>query len=137
MNDLVNLTFACLAGKLLGFIFFGGLCWIVRKCMTTPNPALWLLGSALIRMSVTLTGFYFVSNGQWQRILACLVGFMIARLMVTWLTQSLGDNQTSNESRQDFRHPENAETLDGFRYEENESPHFIGRELSKEANHAS
>ena len=34
MNDLVNLTFACLAGMLLGFIFFGGLCWIVRKCMT-------------------------------------------------------------------------------------------------------
>jgi len=89
MNDELYLIFACCVGMLLGAVFFGGLWWTVRKCLTTPNPALWLLGSALIRMSITLVGFYFVSAGQWQRLFVCLVGFIIARLIVTRLTRPM------------------------------------------------
>jgi hypothetical protein len=52
-------------------------------------------------MSIALAGFYFVSGGQWERLLLCLVGFVIARLVVTWLTRSSGDNQgvTVQEAR--------------------------------------
>jgi F1F0 ATPase subunit 2 len=86
MNDVLYLMVACLAGMLLGGVFFGGLWWTVGKCLRTPHPAQWMLASGLFRMSVTLTGFYLVSAGQWQRLLACLVGFITARLVVTWLT---------------------------------------------------
>ena len=37
-------------------------------------------------MSLALAGFYFVAGGHWQRLLACLLGFVIARLIVTRLT---------------------------------------------------
>ncbi len=88
MNNELYLVMACVAGMLLGGLFFGGLWWTVGKCLTSPHPAQWMLASGLIRMSVTLAGFYFVSGGQWQRLMACLVGFIIARLIVTWLIRS-------------------------------------------------
>ena len=69
-----------MAGMLLGAIFFGGLWWTVRKGVSSPRPALWFLGSLLLRTSIALAGFYFVSGGHWERLLACLLGFVIARL---------------------------------------------------------
>jgi F1F0 ATPase subunit 2 len=73
------------AGLLLGAVFFGGLWWTIRKGLNSPRPALLFLGSAVLRMGVVVSGFYFVANGQWQRLLACMAGFIIARLAVTWL----------------------------------------------------
>jgi hypothetical protein len=39
-------------------------------------------------MSVALAGFYFVSRGHWERLLLCLLGFVVARLAVTFLTRT-------------------------------------------------
>lgn len=88
MNEMVIGVLAWLAGLLLGAIFFGGLWWTVRKCVTSERPALWILGSLLLRMSTALTGFYFVADGQWQRLLLCLLGFIMARFAVTFLLPS-------------------------------------------------
>jgi len=44
-------------------------------------------------VGITLAGFYFVSNGHWQRLLLCLLGFVMARLIVTRLTRSSEENQ--------------------------------------------
>ena len=93
MNEVLLLALACSVGVLLGAIFFGGLWWTVRKGVSSEQPALWFFGSLLLRMSIALAGFYFVSGGHWERLLLCLVGFVIARLGVTWLTRSSGDNQ--------------------------------------------
>ncbi len=87
MNDAVLLLLAGAAGVALGAVFFGGLWWTVRKVVASPWPALWVFGSLLLRMAVVLSGFYLVSGGKWQRLLACLVGFVIARLAVTRLTR--------------------------------------------------
>jgi hypothetical protein len=35
-----------------------------------------------------LAGFYSVSGGHWDRLLACLLGFVIARFIVTRLTRA-------------------------------------------------
>jgi F1F0 ATPase subunit 2 len=94
MNDTLTLVLAGIAGVMLGMMFFGGLWWTVRKGISSRQPALWVLGSLLLRMSVALTGFYFVSGGHVKRLLACLLGFFIARLAVTWLTRSQGENQS-------------------------------------------
>lgn len=88
MNDSLPMMLSFGAGLLLGAVFFGGLWWTIRKGLSSPRPALLFLGSAVLRMGVVVTGFYFVSNGQWQRLLACLMGFIISRLAVTWLTRN-------------------------------------------------
>ena len=86
MNETLTLVLAWVAGGALGAIFFGGLWWTVRKGVSSKQPALWFFGSLLLRMSIALAGFYFVSGGHWERLLACLLGFVIARFTVTRLT---------------------------------------------------
>jgi len=88
MNETLPLILSALAGVLLGAIFFGGLWWTVRRGAVSPRPALWFLGSALLRMGVAVAGFYFVGGGHWQRLVACLVGFLVARLLVMRLTRT-------------------------------------------------
>ena len=85
MNEGLSLAFALVAGVLLGGFFFGGLWWTVRKAVSSRQPALWFLGSMLLRTCIVLSGFYFVSGGDWKRLLASLLGFIIARLVVTRL----------------------------------------------------
>ncbi|MGA8089256.1 MAG: ATP synthase subunit I, partial [Terracidiphilus sp.] len=84
MNDTLMLILAWAVGVWLGAIFFGGLWWTVRKGVSSKNPALWFFGSLLLRMSIALAGFYFFSGGDWERLLLCLLGFVVARLVVTW-----------------------------------------------------
>jgi F1F0 ATPase subunit 2 len=82
MSDILALVVAFLAGALLGVFFFGGLWWTVQKGVTSERPEVWFLGSLLLRTSVILAGFYFFSQGHWSRLVACMVGFLIARVIV-------------------------------------------------------
>ena len=86
MNEMLSLALALTAGLLLGAFFFGGLWWTVRKGVSSKQPALWFLGSMLVRTGVTLVGFYFVGCGHWERLVACLLGFVMARFIVTRVT---------------------------------------------------
>ena len=86
MTETLTLVLAWVAGGALGAMFFGGLWWTVQKALSSKRPALWCFGSLLLRMCLTLAGFYYVAGGHWQRLLACLLGFVIARLIVTRLT---------------------------------------------------
>ena len=88
MNEMLSLASALVAGVLLGAFFFGGLWWTVRKAVSSKQPALWFLGSMLLRTGIVLSGFYFVSGGDWKRLLASLLGFIIARLVVTRHTRA-------------------------------------------------
>jgi F1F0 ATPase subunit 2 len=102
MNDNLILFAAALAGLSLGAIFFGGLWWTVRKGVSSPNPALWFLGSMLARTSIALAGFYWIGRGHWQRLMVCLVGFIIARMVVIWITRPW--EATPARSTQGTRH---------------------------------
>jgi len=95
MNDLLILSLAVVAGLLLGMIFFGGLWWTVRKGVFSKSPALWFLGSMLLRMGIVLAGFYFIGRGDWQRLVVCLLGFIIARIIVMRLTRTPIDHGNS------------------------------------------
>ena len=93
MNEALTVMLAGLAGAALGAIFFGGLWWTVRRGVSSRRPALWFLGSGLVRMSVVVAGFYVVGGGQWQRLAGALVGFMVARFVVLGLTRPARDTQ--------------------------------------------
>ncbi len=86
MDDFLALGLALVVGVLLGAVFFGGLRWTVSKGLSSRHPAPWFLGSLVLRTGIVLSGFYFVSNGDWGRLLACLLGFTAARFIVLRLT---------------------------------------------------
>ena len=94
MNDTVTLVLALVTGVVLGGLFFGGLWWTVCKSVSSKQPAFLFLGSLLLRTSIVLVGFYFIARGHWERLLVCLLGFVMARLIVTWLTR--GANQPTS-----------------------------------------
>lgn len=85
MSELMQIVMALSAGMLLGAVFFGGLWWTVRKGLSAKQPALWFGASMLLRSAVVLVGFYFFAGADWKRLLLCLLGFIIARLIVTRL----------------------------------------------------
>ncbi len=88
MNETAILVLAGGAGVSLGVAFFGGLWWTVRRGLSSKRPALWFFGSLLLRMSIALAGFYLIAGGQWERLLVCLLGFVMARVIVTRLTRA-------------------------------------------------
>jgi F1F0 ATPase subunit 2 len=87
MTETLRLMLALLIGVWLGAIFFGGLWWTVQRAFSSTQPALWFLGSLVVRTSVVMAGFYFVARDNWQHVPVCLVGFVAARLMVTHITR--------------------------------------------------
>jgi len=87
MNETLGLVLALGTGILLGVVFFGGLWWTVHKGVSSRRPALWFFGSLVLRMGITLAGFYFITGGHWERLLLCLLGFIIARFIVTRLNR--------------------------------------------------
>lgn len=78
-SSLGYLALALLAGMALGAMFFGGLWWTTLKGASARQPALWFGASMVLRTCLALAGFYFVSGGDWKRLLLCLLGFTIAR----------------------------------------------------------
>ena len=88
MNEFLSLAAPLAAGLILGAIFFGGLWWTVIHAVSSKRPAVWFLGSKLLRMGIALGGFYLVGGGRWERWLLCLLGFVLARLVTWWLTRS-------------------------------------------------
>jgi F1F0 ATPase subunit 2 len=79
---------AALEGAALGALFFGGLWWTARRGAVSASPAWWFCGSLVLRLGIVLPGFYAVADGQWQRMLLCLLGFLAARGAVTRATRT-------------------------------------------------
>lgn len=87
MNEIIVLILVLGAGLLLGVFFFGGLWWTTKKGLASKSPALWFIGSLFVRLGVTLIVFYYVSDNNWQRMLTCLLGFIISRAIIVRYTQ--------------------------------------------------
>jgi F1F0 ATPase subunit 2 len=85
MNEPLILAADLLAGVLLGGFFFGGLWWTIQMRSPSEWSGLLFAGSLLLRMAVVLTGFYLLSHGDWRKLVACLAGFLLARIAVTRL----------------------------------------------------
>ncbi|WP_247256871.1 ATP synthase subunit I [Pseudomonas moorei] len=86
MNDL-SLLASLLAGMVLGVVFFGGLWWTVQRAMSSHWVGLWFFGSLLLRTVIVLVGLYLSCGDVWQRWLAALLGFTVARLVITRISR--------------------------------------------------
>jgi F1F0 ATPase subunit 2 len=97
MNNILILVMACTAGMVLGVIFFGGLWWTVQKGVASAYPALFFLFSAVLRMAIVVLGFYFVSGGELYRLLVCVGGFFIARIVIAFFMRDRIDKIDDQE----------------------------------------
>jgi F1F0 ATPase subunit 2 len=77
---MMGAAFIC--GLPLGVFYFGGLWWTICRAVASNSPAVWFLGSLLLRTIVVMAAFYWVSQGDWRRVLACLLGFLMARIAI-------------------------------------------------------
>ncbi len=75
------------AGLTSGFLFYGGLWVTVKKGMSMKRPQLLFAVSFLLRSAMVVIIFYFAGAGQWQKIVICAVGLLIARAIVTYATR--------------------------------------------------
>jgi F1F0 ATPase subunit 2 len=80
MDDVLGMGIASLAGALAGGIYFAGLWVTLRRLASSPRPWLLMTTSLLVRAAALLGLFWLVSAGRGPRLLACLVGFTLARL---------------------------------------------------------
>lgn len=87
MSEIFNLLQALGMGVFLGSVFFGGLWLTVLKGVSSNRPALLFLGSLVLRTSITLLSFYFILRDHWEKLPVCLIGFTIARWIITRLTR--------------------------------------------------
>lgn len=85
MTEAAFLLLALAAGLVLGAVFFGGLWWTVARGVASRFTALWFFISLLLRSGVAMFGFYLVGRGSWERLVVCLAGFLVARLIVARL----------------------------------------------------
>ncbi len=95
MNDTALIIIAFIEGIALGIVFFGGLWLTVKKTLTVKVPWVLVLGSFIFRVAITLTGFYFIGSGNWQRLISCLIGFIAARFIIIHFARNI-----------DKKHPE-------------------------------
>lgn len=82
MTQILFLLLALMAGLALGLWYFGGLWLTVQRLPRARNPGFLSLVSLMIRLGVTLAGFYLVMAGRWERLLACLAGFLLMRIVL-------------------------------------------------------
>jgi F1F0 ATPase subunit 2 len=88
MNDTQLRILALPGGMVLGVFFFGGLWLTVKKTVTSKKMVLLFVGSSILRTCITLAGLYFISHGNWQRLLIAMIGFIAARFVVMRMTKS-------------------------------------------------
>jgi F1F0 ATPase subunit 2 len=81
-SEIPMIGVALFCGLSLGAFFFGGLWWTIRRGVASNSPAVWFLGSLLLRTSAVVAGLYFVAHGDWRRLLSCLLGFLTARTAI-------------------------------------------------------
>ncbi len=78
MNLSILLGMVC-AGVMIGIFYFGGLWLTLNKLTGAKRWVFWLGAGFLVRSSITMTAFWFLAAGDWQRIVALATGFTIVR----------------------------------------------------------
>jgi F1F0 ATPase subunit 2 len=79
----IELLWPFAAGALIGAVYFASMQWTVDRLLRARQPMIWLLGGASVRIALVLPLFYLVMAGEWQRMVACLLGFVAVRMLST------------------------------------------------------
>ncbi|MCP5158966.1 MAG: ATP synthase subunit I [Gammaproteobacteria bacterium] len=85
MVELSMGLLAALGGLVLGLFYFTGLWFTLRRLPDHPHPALWVASSFLLRLAVSLIGFYVIlgPDRSLARLGIALLAFLVVRILLT------------------------------------------------------
>jgi F1F0 ATPase subunit 2 len=86
-HEIAALTLVFFTGVSIGAVFFGGLWWTVLQGARSRRAALLFLSSFLLRTTFVLVAFYLVGTAHLDRLAACLLGFVLGRVLIVRLTR--------------------------------------------------
>ena len=86
-HEIAALTLVFFTGVAIGAAFFGGLWWTVLKGVRIRRAALLFLTSFLLRTAFVLIAFYLLGAAHFDRLAACLLGFVLGRALIVHLTR--------------------------------------------------
>lgn len=81
-TDSLSIIAALVAGAMAGLVFFAGLWITLTRLLTSQYAAAWIFLSFLLRTTIVLLIFYVAGAGSWERLLACLAGFVLTRAIL-------------------------------------------------------
>jgi len=79
MADIMNLLASLAAGTIFGILYFRGLWQTVLHLPDFRRPVWSVSWSFAARVLIVMTGFYFVMQGQLERLAVAMAGFILAR----------------------------------------------------------
>lgn len=80
MKEPLMILIAFMGGLALGMLFYVALVLVMRQ-WNRKGFALKYFLFYLVRVFLLLTGFYFLTDGSWKRLLAVAVGFTLSRFI--------------------------------------------------------
>jgi F1F0 ATPase subunit 2 len=85
MTEILSGLLAALGGMALGLFYFAGLWFTLRRLPGHPHPALWVASSFMLRLTVSLIGFYIVlgTDRSLTRLGIALLAFLAVRVALT------------------------------------------------------
>jgi len=97
MTDWPLYLISFIAGLALGIVFFGGLWLTVQKALSAKRPAIWFIGSLLIRSALVIGGLYWATGQQWQRLLVSMSGFILSRILFLYVKEKFFDKKVPDK----------------------------------------
>lgn len=79
---IVGLILSFVGGLVVGGLYFAGLWMTVSHLSDARRPMLLLAGSALVRLALLLGAIYLIMDGRWERLMACVLGVLVARTAI-------------------------------------------------------
>lgn len=90
MTDFYALVSSFVAGMGISLFYLGGLWLTAHQVPRTDHPHLLMAISFVGRIGLTLVALYLVANSQWQRLLACFLGFFMLRaVLMRWQVRKI------------------------------------------------
>ena len=84
---------AVLGGAALGLFYYAGLWFTLRRLPEQTHPALWVFGSFILRLAVSMAGFYVIlgPDRHLPRLGVALLAFIVARVLLTRRLQPVAE----------------------------------------------
>jgi F1F0 ATPase subunit 2 len=76
---IIELLISFIVGAAIGVIYFAGLWETIRRLPDVEKPVRRIALSYAVRTTLALSGFYFVMQGEWERLAVAMVGFLLMR----------------------------------------------------------
>ncbi|MDO9559082.1 MAG: ATP synthase subunit I [Syntrophales bacterium] len=95
MFSLSTLLVPFVLGGLIGWVYFSGLWETVRRLPEAKSPHGLVLLSFAARTIFALGGFFILADGQWERMVAAVAGFLIVKAV---LVVSIGRNAKTSSA---------------------------------------